>query len=208
MTRADVERSVALHLQVLDMEFLSRFGPRFMRVYYDAWMSSAGSLHLVAVHDDEVVGVLLGATDPAAHARAMVREHGFSLAVALATGAARRPRLARDLVTTRALRYARGLGRLVVARWRRRPATLTPLVKVGEITHVLVDPAARGRGVGRELVEDAVRASRAARVREIELVTPPDMDAQHFYRSLGWTEEGALTSRSGESFLRFRLRLD
>lgn len=205
----DVDQAVTLHLEVLDMEFLSRAGPRFMRTYYRAWTSTTGDMSLAAVDNEgRLLGALLGATNPAVHVRAMVKEHGIALAMTLLAATAIRPRLARDLIATRATRYVRGIGRLLANQLRPTPPTVpSQQAVVGEITHVLVDPEAQGRGVGRALVEAAVNAARAAGVAELVLVTPPDMAAQHFYRALGWDDEGSMVSRSGEAFLRFRLRL-
>lgn len=206
----DLDAAVSLHLQVLHMEFLSRFGPKFMRTYYRAWISSTDSIGLAALDENgAVLGVLLGASDPALHVRAMVREHGVGLGAALIGHSLTHPRLAKDLIVTRGWRYTRGLARLVIARLTREPPS-SPVAAgpvVGEITHVLVDPAAQGRGVGRALVEQCVRQARAAGVQELQLVTPPDMAAQHFYERLGWHASGEMQSRSGEDFLRYRLTL-
>lgn len=203
---ADLDAAARIHRRVLDMEFLSRFGPSFMRTYYGAWIHSTGSLALAA-HDEDgrLVGALLGATDPAAHARAMVRHHGAAIATKLLAYALARPRLAKELIATRGWRYTRGLVRLVRSRFASSSAApvadLGPVV--GEITHVLVSPDARGRGVGRALVQESVDRARTAGVEELTLVTPPDMAARHFYEHLGWHCDGAMQSHSGEEFLRF-----
>jgi len=189
------------------MEFLSRFGPAFMRTYYRAWIHTPGSVSLVARDDHgDLVGVLLGASDPGVHVRAMVRHHGVRIGARLVGYALVHPRLAKDLIVTRGWRYTRGVARLVLARLSRSPAT-SPVVDeavVGELTHVLVSPAYQGRGVGRALVEAFVDAAREAGVHELMLVTPPDLAARHFYERLGWRCEGDMRSRSGEDFLRFR----
>ena len=208
---SDVREAADLHRQVLDMEFLTRFGPGFMRTYYRAWLHSPGAITLVARDDDGVVvGVVLGASDPALHVRAMVKGYGVRLALAILARALIHPRLAWDLAVTRGRRYARGLARLVIGRLRSRGVASTgePVDSVGEITHVLVRPDAQGRGVGRALIDAAVAAARLARVHELTLVTPPDMAARHFYERLGWRPDGEMRSQSGEEFLRFRLRLD
>lgn len=207
---ADLDAAVALHLEVLHMEFLSRFGPRFMRTYYHAWIVSPGAMALAAVDENgTLLGVLLGAHDPAQHVRAMARDHGVAIGATLVGRALTHPRLAKDLIVTRGWRYTRGVARLVKSRLSKRPApgpaTSGPVI--GEITHVLVDPSSQGRGVGRALVEESVRQARSAGVQELQLVTPPDMAAQHFYERLGWISSGAMQSRSGESFLRYRFTL-
>jgi len=204
----DVREAALLHCRVLDMEFLSRFGPNFMSAYYLAWMGAPGEIALVAIDGDgAVLGVLLGATDPAIHVRAMVRRSGVRLAVRLAISAMARPRLAKDLIVTRGRRYASGVSRLLIARVSPRTASGPhgSGVKVGEITHVLVRPEHQGRGIGRALLDVAVRQARANGVDELVLVTPPDLPAQDFYERLGWKSEGSMTSRSDERFLRFRL---
>ncbi len=208
LVAADVEAAVKLHLVVLDMEFLSRFGPSFMRTYYRAWTSTPGSMSFAALDDaGALIGVLLGATDPATHVRAMVREHGVALARAIVIAAAVRPRLAKDLVVTRAGRYARGVGRLILARFRPTPVPSADAPRVGEVTHVLVDPTAQGGGVGRTLIDAAITFAREAGDDELVLVTPPDLAARHFYEALGWRSDGSMTSRSGEPFLRYRYSL-
>lgn len=204
---ADLREAPLLHRGVLDMEFLSRLGPGFMRAYYGAWIESPGSISLAALDDaGHLLGVLLGASDPATHFRTMARHHGLELGIKLVTYASVRPRLAKDLVLTRGRRYARGLARLLVTRHARSSKSQIQRAEpvVGEITHVLVRPEAQGRGVGRALLDAAVILARNAGVEELVLVTPPELGARHFYENLGWRPEGAVQSRSGENFLRFR----
>lgn len=252
---SDTSVTSALHRDVLSMEFLARCGVGFLRRYHRAWIDSPDALALAAVEEDgTVVGVLLGSLDPAAHYRTMVRRHGVTLASWLAIGALTHPRAARELLSTRLLRYLRGLtamvtgaGRALLGRLPRErrtagsegtagsqgtagsegtagdagagapgtaeesaPAAPEPdgrTKKVGEVTHVMVRSDVQSRGAGRALLEEARRRGEAAGLAELVLVTPPDLDARHFYEHLGWEMAGELTSRSGEPFLRYRLVL-
>src|ERR1035437_8664960 len=178
---ADLRAAAQLHREVLDMEFLSRFGSSFMRTYYRAWIHSPGSIALAATDDQEMlVGVLLGATDPSSHFRAMVRFHGFRIGAKLAAYALVHPALAKDLVVTRGWRYARGVARLVRAR-PSRAASVSASERgpvVGEITHVLVARGAPGSGRGRARGEAARHEARGAGGQERGRVTPPDRDAK------------------------------
>jgi GNAT superfamily N-acetyltransferase len=141
----------------------------------------------------------------------------------LLAAAATRPRLARELAVTRVARYAHGLWR-VVGRpaWRslvhrlggaRRPAP--PLraqraaneARTGEVSHLLVAPSQQNRGTGRALLEDALDRARLAGLDEVVLVTLPDDSARRFYERLGWWADGAVSSRSGEAFVRDRYPL-
>ena len=211
LAHADLAPAARLHRCVLDMEFLSRYGQAFMRTYYEAWVEAPQGIALAAVDEhDIVVGALLGAIDPAAHTRGMVRQHGVKLGARLAVQALGQPTLARDLIVTRGRRYVRGLARLVTAWSRRRrepPIAGTRGPAVGEITHVAVQPDRQGLGIGRALVDAAVTAGRNADLDELVLVTPPDLAAGTFYERLGWLASGEVTSQSGEVFRRYRFPL-
>jgi len=209
MVPRDVEALVALHGEVLDMEFLNRYGPPFLRTYYRAWIDAPGGIALTAVDErDRVLGGLLGAVDTAQHVHAMLRRHGGALGVRIIARAATHPQLARDLLVTRGRRYARGVVRMLARRLRRNDTSESPEApRTAEITHVLVAADAQGSGTGRQLVEFAVQQARAAQRHEIVLVTPPDQAARAFYERLGWESDGEVTSRSGEKFVRYRLTL-
>lgn len=229
LRRAEIVTSARLHRQALDMEFLARFGPRFLRAYHRAWIDSPQAIALAAVDGDEIVGVLLGSMRPAVHYRAMVRRHGASLALSMLTSAMARPPLARQLLVTRGYRYGRGLARMLAGslhdrrRGRSQPPVTTDTgalpstdraprersgpARTGEVTHLMVRPDARGAGVGRALLERAEHEARRCGLDELVLVTPPDLAATAFYDHLGWKRTGQLTSQSGEQFLRYRFDL-
>ena len=58
---------------------------------------------------------------------------------------------------------------------------------VGEVKRMFVDPAWRGRGVGRALLERLIAEARERGHSELRLGTLPDMtEAQSLYRSLGF----------------------
>ncbi len=210
MRLADTRDSAGIHRDVLGMEFLSRFGPGFLAAYHGAWVRSPAGLALAAEDDGgRLVGVMLGSLDPAAHYRWMLRQAGPGLAARLAGRALIDPPLARDLLVTRGARYARGVWHHLAGRRGPAPAveTTAPHASTGEITHLMVAPAGQGSGAGRALVAETEARARAAGVEDLVLVTPPDLDARGFYNHLGWVEEGDMSSRSGESFIRFRRHL-
>lgn len=205
--------SAAIHRQVLDMEFLARFGTGFLTAYHRAWIRSPAGLALAATDAEGVVcGVMLGSLDPAAHYDWLLRRAGVGLAARMAVYSLAHPTLARDLLATRATRYARAIWVRLAAKLRRagggggNPPTESapPRARAGEITHLMVAPEGRGGGYGRALVEETERRAAAAGVAELVLVTPPDLDARQFYEHLGWEPTGGMTSRSGEEFIRFR----
>lgn len=214
----DVDAAVALHLDALGDEFISRFGAGFLSRYYQAFAASPHGLVLVAVDDasGELGGLLLGNLDPAAHYRAVVRDAGPSLALAMLGHALRHPRTGWELVRTRGRRYAGGLARMA---WRRlgsaaRPSSSSPSSSpssvggpgptTGEVTHVAVGTAYRRRGIGAVLVDRAIEVATSAGLARLELVTPADdAGAQSFYDRTGWERDGTVVSRSGERFVAY-----
>ncbi len=209
---SDRTRSARLHQEVLHMEFLTRCGPAFLRSYHRAWIESPAGFALGAFDGDgALVGVVLGALDPAAHVAGMLRRHGLVLGARLVAAAAFRPRLARELVTTRSTRYARGLWRTMLRPIRQAKAVKAPVVdqqsRSGEVTHLFVATSHQGSGVGRALLGEVEVLARRTALEDLVLVTPPDQAARAFYETLGWSNEGLITSKSGETFVRYRYGL-
>jgi len=208
----DLDAAVALHLQSLGGEFISGFGTEFLRRYYRAFSASPHGLVLVAVDDSggALAGILLGNLDPSAHYRAVVRDAGIGLGLAMAAYSCRHPRVGWELVRTRARRYTGGLARMA---WRRFGSVLRPAPSAssgpaapatGEVTHVAVAAGSRRRGIGALLVDRAVEIAGSAGLARLELVTPADdPGAQSFYERTGWVRDGTLVSRSGERFVAY-----
>lgn len=209
---SDVGSSSQIHMEVLHMEFLARCGRRFICHYHRAWVASPHGLALACVDGDgRLLGVVLAALDPPMHFRSMVRHHGPQLASSLLGHAVAHPSFGKALIATRAARYSRGLARMIVAQLhpaQRAAAATEARSRVGEVTHVMVSEQAQGRGVGRALLVEVRRQAARAGLSELVLVTPPGLDATGFYEHMGWERNGQLTSRSGETFLAYRLALD
>ncbi|HJV23388.1 MAG TPA: GNAT family N-acetyltransferase [Holophagaceae bacterium] len=78
------------------------------------------------------------------------------------------------------------LGDAAFARW-----SLVPVVHEGELLRIAVDPARRGRGLGRELLKGAQAELRAQGIRELHLeVRAGNAAARALYAACGWREEG------------------
>ncbi|MBT2414391.1 GNAT family N-acetyltransferase [Streptomyces sp. ISL-12] len=61
-----------------------------------------------------------------------------------------------------------------------------------ELVKLMVHPRARGRGLGRTLLDTAERAAAAAGITLLHLDTETDSPAEHLYRSAGWTRAGVI----------------
>ena len=79
---------------------------------------------------------------------------------------------------------------------------------IGEVTRVFVEPSARGKGVGRLLMEELERRSRELEVDVLRLDTRTDLvEARSLYASLGFIEgEAHNTDRYANHWLRKELK--
>jgi len=216
MQPADAAAAAAIHQETLGNEFITQAGPRFLRRYYLAWVRSEGGLALTARADGTLVGALLGSVRPARHYRSMLRQDGWRLAALMLGRGVTHPAFGAELFVTRGLRYSRALIRVARAQLSGRRAGGNPAVPaspasnpggVGEVTHILVDPAHQGRGVARALLSAAEDRGRQAGLDRLVLVTTVELAHSGLYDRLGWTPKGELTSRSGEEFWRYEREL-
>ncbi|WP_054970883.1 GNAT family N-acetyltransferase [Alicyclobacillus ferrooxydans] len=217
------DAAVRMHRAIFPDEFIVSLGQRFLRRYYHAFSESPYGVVLVAVRGKDVVGGLLGSVDPVQHYRRLTRRHGSTLALSLLMSALARPKVAKALVETRLKRYVLGVLRQLSPARHQPPAQsaesaspspaessanetslnhLPADPRVGEITHLFVDPELRGLGIGAKLVSVYEEKARHSGVDCVELVTLPfeEGGAGRFYERLGWRVKSSITSRSGESF--------
>lgn len=67
-----------------------------------------------------------------------------------------------------------------------------------EVAKLMVRPSARGRGVGRSLLDAAERWAAGAGVTLLVLDTESGSPAERLYRSAGWTECGSIPDYAGD----------
>ncbi|HVI91960.1 MAG TPA: GNAT family N-acetyltransferase [Dongiaceae bacterium] len=89
--------------------------------------------------------------------------------------------------------------RFLVARWHGKAVGCGALVigegGTAEVKRVVVDPAARGQGIGRALMQELETIATAAGIRVIQLETGPDStEALRLYRACGYRERGPFGS--------------
>lgn len=199
----DVAQTSTLHLRALPNDFVTRFGERFLAGYHLAFADSPYATVIVASDyaTGHTVGVLLGTLDTPAHYGWLVRHHGAGLAAKALARAIRDPKLVRDLVQTRAVRYVRGVLRSFTPNKHSGEQETSPGDRVGLLAHVMVADDQRGLGVGSALVSAYENWSRHGGLDRLELATLPDSPgAGPFYERIGWEYEGERTSQSGERF--------
>lgn len=148
---------------------------------FSGWYTDeAGADALVAVDDDEVVGYLLGCRD----SRAVPGPGRLAVRHLVGRGLLLRPGTARVLwrtiadVAVATARRRLPLGEVVDDRW---PAHL----------HIDLLPAARGRGLGRELMTRWLDVLRADGIAGCHLTTwAENDDAIAFFTAVGFRREG------------------
>jgi putative acetyltransferase len=91
--------------------------------------------------------------------------------------------------------------RFLVARWQGKAVGCGALVmgdgagRSAEIKRLVVDPAARGKGIGRALMRELEAVARQEGVHLIQLETGPDStEALRLYRACGYRERGPFGS--------------
>lgn len=199
---SDLRWIASLHARQLPHGFFAELGRRYLRSYHRTFLASPHAASYVAVVAGQPAGFLVGTIDAAAHHRYVIREHGPRLAAAGALALLVSPRLAATFLRTRTGRYARSILR---ATRRRRPAS-TPQAEdcatVGVLTHIAVEPATAGAGVGTTLVNTFVERAREAGVARLELVTlAGESGAARFYEKVGWREAGRGADASYKRFV-------
>jgi ribosomal protein S18 acetylase RimI-like enzyme len=168
-----------LHALALPDAFLTSLGAKFLARLYAALDTAPGTWILVAIGSGEVtLGFVSGAADVRRTVRHAMLHGGASLAAAMARSLLR-PGTWRRVAETLAypLRSLRPGGE--------GPAP--PPVRA-ELLSIAVDPAARGAGVGRSLVDELeVRmrgAAASGRYRVVTAATDPRSNA--FYAGVGF----------------------
>ena len=203
MSLLDIPAAVGLHERELTGDFMSRFGGRFLARLYRAFLESPHAEALVSVdpRSGEPTGALLGTLDTPAHNSFVVRRHGPALALYGLGRALLHPALARDVLRTRAGRYARGVARSAFAGKRGAKPGRDDAERVGVVSYVMVAGGRRGCGIGASLVAAYEERARRAGLDRLELVTHPEgRGAGSFYRRIGWSYAGERVSASGERF--------
>ena len=110
-------------------------------------------------------------------------------------------------------KYGEPWGRLCLAEWDGEIAGCVALrrldVRRCELKRLYVRPKFRGRGIGRALTEEMIRAARELGYREMLLDTLPFLEsALHMYRGMGFQEIGCYNDSPVETTIFMRLELN
>jgi ribosomal protein S18 acetylase RimI-like enzyme len=168
-TAPDARRAAQLHSSSITEGFLPRLGWRFLERLYRCVVKDERSFLFIAEDDGRIVGMIAGTEDVHALYRRFLRRDGMFAAVVAA------PRVVRNVrAVLETLRYG---------------GSSTNDLPPAELLAVAVDGSARGRGLGRELV-DALNGEFARRgVPASKVVVGAANDqALQLYRGRGYRD--------------------
>jgi ribosomal protein S18 acetylase RimI-like enzyme len=215
--RGDLPATARLHARCLPDGFFAELGAGFLRAYHATFRRGPAAVALVAgpagAPDGEPAAFLVGTLGNRRHYRWVVQRRALALGSRLVLALVRRPSVAVSFVRTRLGRYLRWLVRYPLRRGLPAPdpdggaSTAVTTGPVAVLTHVAVDPAARGLGLGQRLVEAFVGHARSAGAVEVRLVTDDDGGAAGFYHRLGFEDVGTHRDGDGAVVREFRLPL-
>lgn len=185
VTDAQLPDVVALHTRAFPDAALTALGPEALRRYYRWLLDGPHDAALVGAWRGGLVGFCAAGVFRGAMSGFLRANRGYlaariALHPRLVLDPRIRDRIAAGLKIT--LRFSR--------RVRRAPAG-PPAAPAFGVLAIATDPALRGAGVGRALMQEAEGRARRAGHRRMTLTVHPDnARAVRFYEQLGWIRAG------------------
>lgn len=172
MKTGDARRVAELHMMAITEGFLNRLGQRFLTQLYTGISKDPESMVWVSETDGEVDGFCAYSKSVAGLYKRILRRRFLQLGLA-AMPHAFRPSTIKECVDT--LRYPK----------KQIQAALPP----AEILSIAVSASTRGTGIGKRLLEEALKQARLDDQPEIKVLAGAKLDgANRFYLSCGFNK--------------------
>lgn len=178
---------------------IGRFGDPLHATYLRSFLDAPTATAVVAESVDGPVGYALGVLGTVEHRAHVKRRWGLALLLAAGLAIVRHPRLGGGL-----------LRRRLQLRRAARPATEVPpdTRTLAVLSHVAVEPHARGTGAAARLVEDFLDRAREAGCDAATLAVRRDNDrAVRFYAKHGWHRVAERSTFDGRDLLLYEREL-
>ncbi|TPQ19944.1 GNAT family N-acetyltransferase [Streptomyces sporangiiformans] len=201
----DLPYVVAEHLRHFPDGFFARLGSKFLTAYNRTYLTCPDARAYIAEMGGQPVGFLVGATDPAAHRRHVLRDYGRGLLFRALGSLCLRPRLALHFLRTRLVRYGR---KLIPSRAAPQSPAAGPSGVTAVLDYVVVAEHARGRGTGARLIARFVKEATDVGCARVTLVTTAQGGAGPYYDRLGWRHQGEIRTPEGRVLLTYDLPLN
>jgi len=184
MTSTMVGQVTDIHQRAFPGFFLSALGSRFLRMYYGALAEDPAAIALVARRGDDVVGFVVGATNPRGYYRRLLRQRWLRFGVAALPAVVHAP--------SRITRVLRAMS---------HPGANPEGRHVGGLFSIAVDPKLQSGGVGHRLIHRFVADARDRGVTAIYLTTDRDHNdsVNAFYLRNGFVCERTFVTREGRA---------
>ena len=181
----DLDEIVALHIRSFPEFFLSKLGPKVLRVFYSEFVHCTDTVAVKATRGRDIVGVAVGPLHPEAFFRDLIRRRWMALGLGAMTFVLTHP--TQGLRVIRAVRY-RGSAADV-------PGAL--------LSAICVDPSARCAGVGRRLLRtwEAAALQHGAKFAHLTTDEVENDEVIRFYKSVGWSIHSRYTTPERRSML-------
>lgn len=189
MCTSDLEAIVALHLRAFPDYFLSHLGATFLHHFYSEFVEQRHSYGFVALNEEQIVGLVMGVADSAAHYRRFYRRHAINLIPIVVSRLVTdnyvrknfRSRLPHLSILFRSFLQSRQASSTYSARAEGIPARLLSIA---------VDSDYRGQGIADELVRYLCDAMHRNGIERVGLsVLKNNSRAVAFYEKTGWQRE-------------------
>ncbi|TNM67079.1 GNAT family N-acetyltransferase [Streptomyces sp. NP160] len=225
LTEADLPLTAALQAAAPPSSALdvpAALGAGFLRRWQLAQLTSPHAVALVAeqVDDDagrgadgrRTSGVLLAVLDRRAHREHLLHQHGPRIASALSSAPLRAPGALASWARLRGGPLAQAVTLLptrggAAAGARRLEAGAVRVPPVAELDALVVDPALRRTGVGRQLLAALAARAADAGLDRVEARVPWGTGAEGFFAACGWAASTTRPSPRGGFETRFHLDL-
>lgn len=187
---SDISQAVGIHQAAFPNFFLTFLGPDFLKLLYTFYAKGCTEIALAGTYHGQVVGTLLGTTQPVGFYKRLVTRHFFPFAWTSIRPLLRKPSIFPRLM--RALCY-RG--------------DTPPIVGKGTLlASICTEPAFQGRGVGRQLVTVFESKAWAAGAQFVYLTTDRNNNqtTRRFYENLGWSVEAEFVTLEGRPMVQYR----
>ena len=195
---SDIAQIVQVHLQAFPGFFLTLMGPRFLRLLYSGFLNHPTGISLVAcskAKPSEVVGFVVGTTQPQGFFSQLLRQHWLAFAMASLWPLLKKP------------------GLVFVKLWSAlfyRGESLPDQPDAALLSSLGVKPAAQGQQIGQQLVSAFLAHAQTAGATAVYLTTDQSNNAKanHFYTRLGFKLAGTCKRPHGRILNRYLIKLN
>ena len=175
---------IQIHLAAFEGFFLESLGEQFLKELYRGFIVEPSGLCLVAVDRKDVLGFVVGTTQPEGFFRRLLRSRWYAFVLAGATSMALHPiRVGKKFLS--ALRY--------------RGEKPSDVPNAALLSSIGVAPSGMGKGIGRILVTTFCERARASGASTVYLTTDRDKNeaVNQFYLSNGFKLHSSFLKERG-----------